>query len=208
MMRKTAFFFGWLLASIAGASANDKVKSCFEGPALAEAKKSGVSDELTRNLGEMFAGKLCEPVAQDVIDGCLAELAADNDDDKDTYRCIGVVANPCMTSAFASSAFRKVVCIGAEEAAWGRHLDQNRAKLRARLVTEETKKQFEETDKAFYALRDLQCGLTRTVFEKSEPDVAYSACVTEAAARFVIDLREMNAEFDKAADASSQPGKK
>lgn len=172
---------------------DDSVKACFEGPARTMADRFKGDDPLSRHLAEMRAGRECADVATRVIDQCLAEVDASDADVKDYYPCIGKVANPCIDSDFATTDFRKVVCIGTEEQVWIDHLHADLAALKA-MVPEETRKRFAETEKSFFNYRNRKCKLMRTVYDGDSETVAYGACTTETAARFVIDLRDMKAK--------------
>lgn len=169
---------------------DDPIKSCFEGPARSAVDAASSDDELTNNLSEMAAGQVCNEFAVQVIGSCLAEVDAEESDSKDYNRCIGQVANTCIDSAFATTEFRKVVCIGTEEGVWIDLMHQNLTALKDRLQ-DEAKTELEAVENSFFEYRNRKCGLMRTVFEGSEPNVAYGACTTETVARFVIDLREM-----------------
>jgi hypothetical protein len=166
------------------------IKSCFEGPAAQAAAKGKGDDDLSRSLAEMAAGKLCEKPATEIIHACLAEVDAADEGAKDYYPCIGIVANPCIDSAWASSEFREVVCAGTEEQVWLDILHENLDKLHGTLEGERQQR-LEAMEKGFFAFRNDECGLVRMLREGKEPDLAYGACTTEAAARFAIDLRDM-----------------
>ena len=168
----------------------EQIKACFEGPASKAAGSSG-EDDFSRRMREAAAGKQCDEIATNLIHACLGKVdAAGEDDVKDYYPCIGIVANPCIDSEWASSDFRSVICIGTEEAVWLDILHEKLDALRA-VLGEEPKQQLEVMQEAFFKYRNEKCGLIRALQEGSEPDIAYGACTTETAARFAIDLREM-----------------
>lgn len=180
--------------SVSFAQTEDRrVAACFEGVARTLADSAQAKDDLTRHLAEMTAARACNEHAAEVIRACVAEVGTNGTDTKDYHSCIGAVANPCIDSAFASTEFRKVICIGAEEQVW---LDLIREYLAALNValSENAKAGIADIEKAFFNYRDLKCGLFRTVFEGDEPDVAYGVCTTETAARFAIDLKELKAK--------------
>lgn len=201
-----AAVFGPAGVRAAGEDAAKRVKSCFEGPASRAAARGGDSDDFSRGLAEMVAGKQCEAVAAEIIHACVGRVDAGEGDNgaKDFYPCIGIVANPCMDSEWASNEFREVVCAGTEEKVWLDMLHASLNKLRATLKGER-KERLEAMAKAFFDFRNEQCGLVRMLREGHKPDVAYGACTTEAAARFAIDLRDMAATTETGrADGTSE----
>ncbi len=72
----------------------------------------------------------CGTMANQIIQSCVAAADQDNNEDKGAYNCIGLVANPCLDSAFVLSANvegkkpagdsqeRKMSCLAAEYNAW------------------------------------------------------------------------------------------
>jgi hypothetical protein len=170
----------------------ERVQQCFEGPAAKAAAEAKGSDDLSRKMAEMAAGKQCEKAAAQIIQACLAKIDAAEDDSgaKDYYPCIGIIANPCIDSQWASNEFRLVVCADTEEKAWLDIVNETLDKLRAKLK-EERKERLEAASKNFFAFRNEKCGLVRMLREKIQPDIAYGACTTETTARFAIDLRDM-----------------
>lgn len=168
----------------------DAITACFEGPAAKEAEKGAGSDGLARSLLEMKAGALCEPVAEQVIRECLTRMDQTDEEVRNSYECIGLAANPCIDSAWATSEFRNVVCIGTEEKTWLAILHDSLERLKAALGSE-VKDNITAMEKHFFEYRNAKCKLIRTLREGSEPLIAYGACTTETAARFAIDLREM-----------------
>jgi hypothetical protein len=171
---------------------DNAVKQCFEGPARTLADQAKGDDPVTRHIAEMRAARECSSVAERTIDACLAEIDTSVQDAKHYYPCIGIVANACIDSEFASTEFRKVVCIGAEEQVWINHLHGALGALKG-MVKEEERKRLEALEKSFFDYRNMKCELMRTFYKGKGEDVAYGACTTETAARFVIDLREMRA---------------
>jgi hypothetical protein len=172
---------------------DNRIAACFADVARTVADATQGKDDLVRNLAEMKAANACNKLAAEVIRACLVEVDAGNEDAKDYYPCIGTVANVCIDSDFATTEFRKVVCIGSEEQVWLDLVHEDLAALKTRLDGE-ARERLERLEKAFFDYRNLQCELFRTVFEGDEPDVAYGACTTEAAARFAIDLRALKAK--------------
>ena len=96
-----------------------------------------------------------------------------------------------------------MVCIGAEEQVWIDHIHGELGALKG-MAQEETRKRLAELEKSFFGYRNLKCELMRTIYQGEGEDVAYGACTTETAARFVIDLRDMKA---KAAATAKAAGK-
>lgn len=185
-----------LLAGPAGlaplrAEDDDPVRSCFEGPANQAALAADAKDDFSRNLAEIGAGIHCEGLAAEVIESCLARIDAEAEDDaRDYYPCIGIVANPCIDSSWATSEFRSVVCVGTEEKVWLEMVHEGLDRLRTSL-DDELKQRLQSMEKAFFEFRNEKCGLLRSLREGKEPDLAYGACTTETAARLAIDLRDM-----------------
>lgn len=186
----------WLLL-IAGAASPllaqeeaNPITGCFLGPATRAAESSSGKDDLARSLAETKAGKLCEPVAEKLIRECLSQNDQADDETKDHYACIGLAANPCIDSDWASSDFRAVVCIGTEERVWLDiiHSALNELKINA---GDKLKTPIAAMEKTFFSYRKQQCRVVRALREGQEPDIAYAACTTESAARFAIDLRDM-----------------
>lgn len=178
------------------------IAACFEGPATEIAEKNTSDDDLSRSMAEMKAGAICAPIAEETIHTCLTEIDQAEDDIKDYYGCIGLVANPCIDSAWATNEFRSVVCIGTEEKVWLDIVHDSLDQLKTRLGTE-LGARVEAMEKKFFAYRDEQCGLMRALREGSEPDIAYGACTTETVARFAIDLWDMQQTTEEQVDENS-----
>lgn len=196
-----AIIFAATPATAAENGVAERVARCFEGPAAEAAAKGRNDDDFSRSLAEMSAGRLCEKMAAGIIRGCLAEIDdLKGDGAKDYYPCIGIVANPCIDSQWASNEFRSAVCAGTEEKVWLDIVHENLAKLRARLG-DKPRQRLEAMEKGFFEFRNEKCGLARMLRENAQPDLAYGACTTESAARFAIDLRDM-AEAAEAGEAT------
>ncbi len=184
----------------------ERVARCFEGPASEAAAKSKSEDDFSRSLAETNAGQLCESMAAEIIRGCLAEIDGIKDESaKNYYPCIGIVANPCIDSEWASNEFRSVVCAGTEEKVWLDIVHENLAKLRAKLG-DKARQRLEAMEKGFFEFRNEKCGLARTLRENAQPDLAYGACTTESAARFAIDLRDMTETLESGGAAGGRAG--
>jgi hypothetical protein len=175
------------------------VAACFEGPGREAAEKGGAKSGLASSMSEMKAGPICEPVAEKAIRECLARIDQSDDAPKDYYPCIGIAANPCIDSAWATNEFRRVVCAGAEEKTWLNIVHASLDKLKTK-VSDKFMPTLKAMEKNFFAYRNKKCSLMREAYDKEEPLLAYGACTTETAARFAIDLRDMLQAFDKRGD--------
>lgn len=166
------------------------VKACFEVKAIRAMENAATPDELTRNLAAMAAGKLCHEAADNAVHACLADVEDGKARRVQTYyRCIGRSANVCIDSKWATDEFRRVVCAGAEEAAWLASFKSDIAAMSpivAGSADEDLLRRMEETH---FAARDATCNLVRHVNEESGPLIGYAACATEMAARAAIDMR-------------------
>jgi hypothetical protein len=197
-----------LALSLAGASPvvsaeKNPVAACFEGPGREAAEKGGAKSGLASSMSEMKAGPICEPVAEKVIRECLARIDQSDDAPKDYYPCIGIAANPCIDSAWATNEFRRVVCAGAEEKTWLNIVHASLDKLKTK-VSDKFMPTLKAMEKNFFAYRNKKCSLMREAYDKKEPLLAYGACTTETAARFAIDLRDIVQAFEKRGDNSNK----
>lgn len=176
---------GPLSAQDVGAEA---VAQCFTGTALEALKARPGDDELSRNLAEMAAGRHCHEVVAAVTGACVASVAERRDDPAAYYLCIGIAANPCIESQWATNEFRRVVCMDAEESFWLASLQADLEALRA-VLDDKARASLDALEQAHFGHRNEKCGLARSIYDKNGPHAAYGACATEAAARTAIDLK-------------------
>ena len=156
--------------------------------------------------------KTCEPIAIRIITDCLKKADEDVDKRKGSYHCIGLVANPCIDSAWGVNESRYVTCVMTEEKIWLDIVKNNLEQMKTRLPKAQ-KQHLIAMERAFLTYRREHCGIVRSLQESDESNLAYSACTTETTARFAIDLRDMapytnktDAELDKKRYSGNRQG--
>ncbi|MEJ2123285.1 MAG: hypothetical protein P8Y67_03015 [Alphaproteobacteria bacterium] len=198
-----AFAFSIVGVSPVWGEKKNPVATCFEGSGRKASEKGGAKSGLARSLWEMKAGPICEPVAEKVIRECLTRIDQSDDAPKDYYGCIGIAANPCIDSAWATNEFRRVVCVGAEEKTWLNIIHASLDKLKTE-ISDKFKPTLKAMEDHFFAFRNNKCSMMREAYDKEEPLLAYGACTTETAARFAIDLRDMVQAIERRGDESNE----
>jgi len=162
------------------------VVSCFETTATRALKQRPGDDDLSQNLAVMAAGHLCFETVASFLNSCLAQITERREDPASYYHCIGVSANACLGSDWATGEMHRVVCADAEEAFWVASLQADLKALKS-VLDADAASLLENVEAVHGAHRDDACGLMRDL-HKDEPRAAYAACSTEASARTAVDL--------------------
>lgn len=199
----TALAFSAVGVSPVVSAEKNPVAACFEGPGREAAEKGGVKSGMVRRMWEMKAGPICRPVADKVVRECLTRIDQSDDDPKDYYPCIGIAANPCIDSAWATNDFRRVVCAGAEEKTWLNIVHASLDKLKTK-VSDKLMPTLKAMENHFFDYRNNKCSLMREIQDEEESGLAYGACTTETTARFAIDLRDMVQVFERRGDKNNE----
>lgn len=181
----TAAFMLTCEAAVATANEADEITSCFDGLPAGPGDASG--DAMTDYLVLAKAAGACHPVVQKNLKSCIEAADKRGDDPASYYDCVGLGANACIDSDWATSEFHKFACTDIEENFWVGVLEFGIEQV-SPVLQSQNKPTADDLKTSFSAYRNEKCGLFREV-SKSEPLFSYAACSTEATARMAIDIR-------------------
>lgn len=184
------------------AAAGMTIAECFEGPATEFANKFGKQNTLAKGMYEMKAGSVCDKLASQIIEHCVARPAAADDsaEGQDRYVCIGKVINPCWDSAWGTTEIRRIACVRTEEKVWLGLLNGHLKRLQKTLPPAMAERAG-KMKKSFFNYRNDKCDLLKSLSKSNQPNLAYGTCMAETAARFALDLNRQKPLADMAAQS-------